>query len=175
MLLNKGNKPNLYTTIECILRGSSKTLVQTKAVPKGKLGSLEIGRQMESSIPTFFFISSWNHSQQSFFFLHWPHCLMFFMLLATMYFHFVLAITILLNTVPNRFKISSSHRRSGLPNSRFRSFGYHSSTARVYLLFVSLATCPAQRIFCFGTPRSRPSLHSVPELIHFGWTHTTIF
>ena len=55
---------------------------------------------------------------------------------------------------------SSSHHCRGLLSGRFRSFGEHSKTARVHLLFISLATCPDNRNFCFPTPRSHPYLCS---------------
>ena len=39
--------------------------------------------------------------------------------------------------------------RGGLSSGRCRSLGYHSTTGLVHLLSTNLATCPAQRNFCF--------------------------
>ena len=47
------------------------------------------------------------------------------------------------------FTISSSYRRGGLPNGRFRSPGYHLTSARIHLLFANFVTCSATRNFYF--------------------------
>ena len=82
-------------------------------------------------------------------FLDWPDYRMLLTSLATMRLHSNLDLALLLHVDPNRLTMSSSHRRGGLPRGLFRSLGYHSTTARVHLLSVNLATCPAQRNLCF--------------------------
>ena len=66
---------------------------------------------------------------------------MFSASLATMHFDFVLDFA-LLHIGLNCSTVSSSHRCGGLPSGSFRSLGYHSITARVYMLSVNLSTCP---------------------------------
>ena len=75
-------------------------------------------------------------------FSYWPGRKM-----AIMY--FCLVLWIILHVGLNRWTVSSSYRRRGLPSGCFRTFGYHIKPTRVHLLSLNLATCPASYNFCF--------------------------
>ena len=69
---------------------------------------------------------------------YWPDCLMFSKSLATIHFHFVLDLTLLLLHIDlNCLTISSPHYCGG-----FWSLRYHSTTVWVHLLSVNFVTCP---------------------------------
>ena len=85
--------------------------------------------------------------------------------LATMHFHFLLDLTLLLRVSPNRLTISCFHRHEGLPCGRFRSLGYHSITWAY--LWSSWRLYP-NSTSAFGAPRSDP-------LINLDLPRSTIF
>ena len=82
-------------------------------------------------------------------FLYWSGHPVFSTSLATTHFHFVLDLTLLLYVDLNHLTILSSHQHEGLPIGHFRSLGYHSITAQIYLLSVNFVKCLVKRNFCF--------------------------